>query len=67
MASNPELCARALGPHLEVPVDALTHALARAHPSSVGRYKTELSEPQLADVLEEAGGLLRELGYSGVI
>jgi hypothetical protein len=29
----------------------------------VGRHATDLSEEQLADVVAEAGGLLRELGY----
>jgi hypothetical protein len=67
MASNPESCARALAPHLDAPVDALGQALDCAHPSSVGRYKSELSEEQLADVLAEAGDLLRELGYLDVI
>ena len=38
-------------------------ALGRAHASSVGRYRTDLSAEQLADVEDEAGTLLRELGY----
>mgnify|MGYP006322413447 CR=1 FL=1 len=44
-------------------VDALAAATSRAHRSSVGRYRRDLSEEQLADVLAEAGDLLRELGY----
>jgi hypothetical protein len=31
----------------------------------VGRYRTELSDEQLADIEAEAGELLRELGYTG--
>ena len=32
---------------------------------SVGRYRDDLGEEQLEDVLAEAGELLRELGYTG--
>jgi hypothetical protein len=67
MASNPEPCARALALHLDAPVDALEQALERAHPSSVGRYRNDLSQEQLSDVLAEAGELLGELGYLDVI
>ena len=66
MASNPEAFARTLAPHLGVSVEALARCLERAHPSSVGRYETELSDDQIADVLTEAGGLLGELGYLDV-
>jgi hypothetical protein len=33
------------------------------HDRSVGRYRSELTAEQLADVEREAGALLRELGY----
>jgi hypothetical protein len=52
-----------LAPHLDAPEDALASALGRAHASSVGRYRRDLDEEQLADVLAEAGSLLAELGY----
>jgi len=39
-------------------------ALSRVHGSSVGRYRTDLSAEQLAEVEAEAGPLLRELGYA---
>ena len=54
------LLATALG----APREPLEAALSRMHASSVGRYRTDLSEEQLADVEDEAGPLLRELGYS---
>ena len=37
--------------------------VGRAHDRSVGRFRSELDEEQLADVEREAGPLLRELGY----
>lgn len=63
MAEAPEEVARELAAYLEAPVDALATATSRVHRSSVGRYRRDLSEEQLADVLAEAGDLLRELGY----
>jgi Sulfotransferase family len=42
---------------------ALAAAFARAHVESVGRWRTDLSAEQLADVEAEAGGDLRDLGY----
>ena len=55
--------AATLADYLAVPAQPLADALGRAHASSVGRYRTDLDAAQLADVEEEAGGLLRELGY----
>ena len=43
--------------------DELAVALGAAHRESVGRYRDDLSPEQLADVLDEAGGLLGSLGY----
>jgi hypothetical protein len=63
LASDPQACATALATHLDAPGDALEQALGSAHRSSIGRYKSELSGDQLADVMAEAGALLRELGY----
>jgi hypothetical protein len=39
-------------------------ALDRFRDSSIGRWQKDLSPEQLADVEEEAGELLRELGYA---
>jgi hypothetical protein len=43
--------------------DALAAAFRRAHTESIGRWRTDLTAEQLADVEAEAGRDLRELGY----
>jgi len=63
MVAEPESVARELAAHLEMPVGPLSQALCEAHTRSVGRYRSELSDSDLADVLDEAGTLLSELGY----
>jgi len=60
---EPEVVAGELAAALDAPASALAQALGRAHTASVGRYRTELSDEQLTDVLDEAGPLLEELGY----
>ena len=64
MVADPGTVAAALADYLDVPAQPLADALGRAHASSVGRYRTDLDAQQLADVDEEAGSLLRELGYA---
>jgi hypothetical protein len=64
LAAKPSAVAAVLAPALDAPVEPLATALARAHGTSVGRYRTDLSPDQLAEVEEEAGDLLRELGYA---
>lgn len=66
LAADPASAAHMLARHLDAPEDALTSALSRAHGTSVGRYRDDLSAEQLEDVLAEAGDLLRELGYTGM-
>ena len=61
---DPAAIAQELGRFLDAPIDPLTTALAGAHADSVGRHRADLTEEQLADVLAEAGDLLRELGYT---
>lgn len=63
LAADPASVAEQLAPKLDAPVDALAAAFARVHGSSVGRYRTDLDAGQLVDVEDEAGELLRELGY----
>jgi hypothetical protein len=63
LAADPEAVAGRLASYLGGPEDELAAALGRAHGSSVGRYRGALDEQQLVDVLDEAGELLRELGY----
>ena len=58
MTADPRASAAALAPHLDVPVEPLAAALGRAHAASVGRYRTDLGDEQLADVEAEAGALL---------
>jgi Sulfotransferase family len=42
---------------------ALRDAFAQAHDASLGRWRRDLTEEQVADVEAEAGHLLAELGY----
>ena len=63
LASSPAAVAHKLAAHLDAPEDPMAPALARAHGTSVGRYRDDLTEEQLEDVLAETGELLRELGY----
>jgi hypothetical protein len=64
VTADPEAIAVTLADHLGVAVDPLTATLGRAHASSVGRYRSDLSAEQLAEVEDEAGALLVELGYA---
>ncbi|MES1246050.1 MAG: hypothetical protein ABUS54_00050 [Actinomycetota bacterium] len=52
--------ARALG----VADAEVVRALGSFRPDSIGRYRSDLSREQLADVEAEAGSLLAELGYT---
>ena len=63
VTADPAGVAGELAQFLDAPVEPLTAALAEAHDASVGRYRSDLSAEQLADVEAEAGPLLRELGY----
>jgi Sulfotransferase family len=63
LASEPEAVAAELASHLDTPFGPLAAALTRAHGSSVGRYRRDLADEQLADVMAEAGALLAELDY----
>ena len=64
LAGDRPRVASALASHIEAPAASLEAALAEAHAGSVGRFRTELSRQQLADVEAEAGELLRALGYT---
>ena len=61
---RPAEVAESLAAYLDAPAEPLAAALGHAHASSVGRYRRDLDERQLADVEAEAGALLRELGYT---
>ena len=62
--SDSVLVAQGLASYLDVAVAPLSRVLRRAHGRSVGRWRHELDEGQLADVLAESGTLLDELGYA---
>jgi hypothetical protein len=49
--------------HLSIAAEPLAAALARFHDRSIGRFRMDLTQEQLADVVRIAGPLLRELGY----
>jgi hypothetical protein len=64
LAQSPEPVADRLAEALDAPREPLLAALRRAHAGSVGRYRSDLDEEQLADVEAEAAAVLRELGYT---
>jgi Sulfotransferase family len=64
LVGDPSTEARRVAKALRVDPAPLTAAFGNVHAESIGRWRTELTEQQLADVLAEAGGLLAELGYS---
>jgi hypothetical protein len=63
LAADPDAAAVDLAAYLGAPTLPLAEALRAVHATSVGRYRRDLSEEQLAEIVGEAGGLLRELGY----
>jgi hypothetical protein len=63
LAADPDAAAEALASYLDAPVEPLAAALHEVHASSVGRFRDDLTDEQLADVVAEAGDLLSELGY----
>lgn len=63
LVAEPDAVAAELAAALDAPAEPLAAALRGAHAASVGRHRRDLREEELADVLDEAGGLLRELGY----
>ena len=62
-AADPAATAGRVAAYLGLETAPLARALATVHAASVGRWRRDLDEQQLADVEREAGGLLRELGY----
>jgi hypothetical protein len=63
VARNAPESVSALAEHLDAPANAIEEAFRAGHDTSIGRYREDLSEEQLADITVEAGDLLRELGY----
>ena len=63
LAAAPADVARTLASYLDAPFDPLAAELEKMHAASIGRHRRDLTEAQLAEVVEEAGDLLVELGY----
>ena len=63
VAVDPEAAAETVAAQLEVDPEPLARAFGEAHRRSVGRWRRDLDETQVAVVEREAGPLLRELGY----
>lgn len=64
LTADPDAAAARLAEHLHLDREPLARTLSAAHASSVGRWRRDLTAEQLADVEDEAGPLLRELGYA---
>jgi hypothetical protein len=63
LVADPGGAAETIAGHLGADAAALAGALGGARAGSVGRFRRELTEDQLAEVDREAGALLRELEY----
>jgi hypothetical protein len=63
LAIDHEAVAIGIARHLEMEPGPLAQALSAAHHDSVGRFRRELSPGVLAEIEDEAGPLLRALGY----
>jgi len=63
LASDPDATAARIAAHIDADPDELAAGLRAVHSQSVGRWRRDLTEEQVADVEAEAGPLLRELGY----
>ncbi len=63
LVQQPAAAAARLASHLELDEDAVRAALGGAHDVSVGRWRRDLSSGELAEVEDEAGDVLRALGY----
>jgi hypothetical protein len=63
LAADPQATAARIAGHIDADPAALAERLRAVHSQSVGRWRRDLTEQQVADVEAEAGALLRELGY----
>jgi hypothetical protein len=64
LVGEPDRAEATIAEHLGVDYELVAGSLGRAHDRSVGRYRSDLTAEQLADVEREAGALLAELGYA---
>jgi Sulfotransferase family len=63
LVADPGDISKRLARYLDSDPAPLAKSLARAHARSLGRWHSELSTGQVADVEREAGELLAQLGY----
>jgi hypothetical protein len=63
LVSEPQAAAKRLGEYLDLEPEPLAKSLSGAFDRSVGRWMKDLTPNQVSDVEDEAGDLLRELGY----
>jgi len=63
LVTDPRDVATRVAEYLELELEPLAESLSKAFDRSAGRYMKDLTPDQRADVEEEAGDLLRELGY----
>jgi hypothetical protein len=63
LVSDPDGAAKAVAGFLHSDPTPLAEAFGESFQTSVGRWRRDLDEAQLADVEADAGSLLRELGY----
>jgi len=63
LVTEPRVAATRVAEYLALELEPLAESLSKAFDRSVGRYMKDLTPDQRADVEEEAGALLRELGY----
>ena len=63
LAGDPDATAARIAKHIGADAVELAAALRDVHGQSVGRWRSDLTDEQVADVEAEAGPLLRELGY----
>jgi hypothetical protein len=64
LVSDPAAAAAPVAASLGVDAGLVTDAFARAHETSAGRWRRDLTAEQLADVEREAGAQLVALGYA---
>lgn len=64
LVSDPAAAAGPVAARLGVDPGLVTSAFARAHDTSAGRWRRDLTPDQLADVEREAGAELAALGYA---
>ena len=63
LVSEPATVAKQVSEYLDLEPEPLARSFSRAFDRSVGRWKKDLTPDQVRDVEDEAGDVLRELGY----